>query len=231
MSQNYDYDDEINISLLNKFYIEAMKVEDKRISEFIREHEGDIKFNKEKIRAEIINQCFNNIIDLKNINKNYRLVNILMEKGSINKNLFDKEKLKKIFEIFKKNYIEQKNKEKEILNKIGNSNENNSPTKINIKNNNIINIKLSKRFLAKTFYLYTDKKDLIKFIIEEILNKDNMEDKSIIIKEFIGNKNNFEIEEFITKEEVQFYIYIFLEINYLEKKIEYINIDNKFMIQ
>ena len=231
MSQNYDYDDEINISLLNKFYIEAMKVEDKRISEFIKEHEGDIKFNKEKIRAEIINQCFNNIIDLKNINKNYRLVNILMEKGSINKNLFDKEKLKKIFEIFKKNYIEQKNKEKEILNKIGNSNENNSPTKINIKNNNIINIKLSKRFLAKTFYLYTDKKDLIKFIIEEILNKDNMEDKSIIIKEFIGNKNNFEIEEFITKEEVQFYIYIFLEINYLEKKIEYINKDNKFLIQ
>ena len=130
MSQNYDYDDEINISLLNKFYIEAMKVEDKRISEFIKEHEGDIKFNKEKIRAEIINQCFNNIIDLKNINKNYRLVNILMEKGSINKNLFDKEKLKKIFEIFKKNYIEQKSKEKEILNKIGNSNENNSPTKI-----------------------------------------------------------------------------------------------------
>ena len=231
MSQNYDYDDEMNISLLNKFYIEAMKVEDKRISEFIKEHEGDIKFNKEKIRAEIINQCFNNIIDLKNINKNYRLVNILMEKGSINKNLFDKEKLKKIFEIFKKNYIEQKNKEKEIQNKIGNSNENNSPTKINIKNNNIINIKLSKRFLAKTFYLYTDKKDLIKFIIEEILNKDNMEDKSIIIKEFIGNKNNFEIEEFITKEEVQFYIYIFLEINYLEKKIEYINKDNKFLIQ
>ena len=83
MSQNYDYDDEMNISLLNIFYIEAMKVEDKRISEFIKEHEGDIKFNKEKIRAEIINQCFNNIIDLKNINKNYRLVNILMEKDKI----------------------------------------------------------------------------------------------------------------------------------------------------
>ena len=210
-----EINDDMDVSLLMKFCKGVMEIEDKKISLYIKENEKDLNLDKEKNRAFIINLCFDNIINSNNNMKNYRLVNILFEKGNINKTLFEQDKLINVLNIIIKYFESKKNKEESSNNKF-----------------DISNIKLIIRFLAKIYYLFSDKKDLIKFITKEIIKgKIIKDDKSPLIKEFIENKNNFEKQEFNIKEEAQFYILLFLEINHLDNKLEYIYNQNHYIIK
>ena len=203
---------------LESFYNEISEIKDNKISEFIDEKiKKHLNLNEEKNRAYIINLCFDNIIDSKNLKKNYILTNILFERGSVSKNKFSQDKLSKIYNKFIENFYSEKEKEAKgyelKLNKGGSSS--------NIQKSDLPNINIQIRFLAKIYYLFSDKKDLIKLINEEILNNKIKINKKVAIEEILKNKNNFEKQEFLTKEESNLFIHLFLEINYLENKIEY----------
>ena len=219
-----DINGEVNISELNQFYNKIIfDIKDNKITQFIKERETEIDLTNINNRTYIVNLCFDNIIQSKNNIKNYLLITILFEKGIIKENQLNKEKLSQIYKEFKNFFIAKKNKEKEKklelnLNK-------NHPSDLLQKSKDEIddlpNINLQIKFLSKIYYLFTDKKELVDFIIKEILDDIIIEDKNIIIKEFIENKNNFETKENLSKIEAQFYIRLFLEINHLEDKLDF----------
>ena len=219
-----DINEDINVSLYNAFYNRIMKIKENKISEYISQQEKDIaeiNLNNEKHRAYIINLCFDNIINSNNYTRNYIFVNILLERGYINKNFISQDKLSKLYNKFTNNFISKKDKEKGVgLNiKLDMNKEDSLST---LEKSDLPNINLQIRFLAKIYYFYSDKKTLIEFIKKEILDEKIIDNKSVIIKEFLNNKNNFENLEFIIKEEADLYIDLFLKINYLENRIEYI---------
>ena len=193
-------------SLLLNFYKSILKAEEKKFSELIQQ-QNEINLNEDKNMCFIINLCFDDIINSKNINKVYRLVNILLEKNKIDKKLFEKEKLEKIFEKIKNIY----NNTKEKLN----NNIKQESDKLLLKIEGIPDIDLQIRFLSKIYYLFDNKSEIVKFIIQENMIKD----KKDVIKIFLGNKKNF--ENINTIEELYFYEYLFLEINNIDKKLEY----------
>ena len=97
---------------LESFYNEISEIKDNKISEFINEKiKKHLNLNEEKNRAYIINLCFDNIIDSKNLKKNYILTNILFERGSVSKNKFSQDKLSKIYIKFIENFYSEKEKE------------------------------------------------------------------------------------------------------------------------
>ena len=220
--------DDINVSLLKIFHNGILNTKENKITEYIqlqeKEH-SELNLDKENIRAYLINLCFDDIIENKNNKKNYFLVNIIFERGSINKNEFSLDKLSKLYKKFTNNFILKKEKEKGMGINIE-LDMKKEDSLDSLEKMDLPNINLQIRFLSKTYYLYSDKIALIKFIKKEILEEKIIENKSVIIKEFLANKKNFEKEVFKSKEEADFYINLFLELNYLEKRIEYNNQTN-----
>ena len=116
--------DDINVSLLYLFHRGILNTKENKITEYIqlqeKEH-SELNLDNENIRAYLINLCFDDIIDNKNNKKNYFLVNIIFERGSINKNEFSLDKLSKLYKKFTNNFILKKEKERDwglILNLI-----------------------------------------------------------------------------------------------------------------
>ena len=229
-----DANKDINESILKQCYNTMLQTKKNKISQYILIQDKEVKLSKEENRAYIINLCFENIIKEPDTPKNYFLANILFENSSISENLFEKDKLSQIYKTFENNFIKIKAKEKKEKEKLSDlfmsqNKPSDSSLKSTNKNEDLQNINLQIRFLSKIYYLYSDKKDMINFTIKEILDDITIEDKNIIIKEFMDNKNNFERKEFATKEEAQFYIRLFLEIN--SKNILRYSKENNFTIE
>ena len=109
---------DMNISLLNKFFKGVMEIEDKKMSLYIKENEKDLNLDQEKNRAFIIDLCFDNIINSSNNTKNYRLVNILFERGNINKTSFEQDKLINVLNKIIKYFESKKVKKNQVIKKM-----------------------------------------------------------------------------------------------------------------
>ena len=231
---SFSHGETIEPNDFEKIYNEIIAEKPNKMSEKIIFYENEIKLNDEKNRGKFINLSFDQIINSKNIMNNYLFNNMIFEKGNIDKNSIEQDKLKILFskyiDIFNKSLDKIKEEQKNLLDK--NKNESESSARKSVRINDALpNINAQIRFLSKIYYLFQDKAELIEFIEKNILNNEIITKNLDDIKLFLDNKDNFEKKEFSNLKEAKLYIHLFLDINYLKGIIEHAGQNNQYIIK